>query len=141
MDNQILRFIAFFKFSFLSLSTAILVPILFQVLDRGTAALVNSLWFILYCLLLLYFVPKRSLDEKFIGVLSFIFLLFFALPIFFLRVYYWGENFSSLSLFGISSSYFHQGSRWVFLCLAIGLLIWEIKNLFAATKKRCKQRA
>ena len=99
---------------------AVCVIVFFKFIpDRQTAALIAGMGFIFLPGLFL-FLELRAAQKSKIHIMALcLFLVVSALPIFLLRVIYWGENFSTLTLFGIPATNLHQISNFIFLVVMI----------------------
>lgn len=111
--NQLLAFvlwifavIALFKFSSLFF------------IDKQVAALFTGAGFIVLPVLFLISELKNAKNKFYMVVLG-LFLICSALPIFFLRIFNWGVEFSSLNLFGIPASFMHQYSNYFYILMLL----------------------
>ena len=115
---------------------AICVIVFFKfITDRQVAALVAGLGFVIWPSLFLILELKSEQKNKIhIFALS-LFLIAAALPIFLLRVIYWGEDFSTLSLFGLPASSMHKYSNLFYLLVMISCFYhsWRLDRQMKAS--------
>lgn len=99
----------------------ILVPLLFMFIHNPrVAALFAGVLFLLVGVLTArqFFLTR----DKILGLMSFLFLGLFVLPIFIIRILDWNANFQALSFLGIPLSWLHAYSKWVYIALWIASL-------------------
>lgn len=101
--------------------------------EKKVAALLAGSLFLISPLAILFFEYRAQvLFKKFSSYGAMIFLALSAVPIFYLRVANWSEEFSSLSLFGLSGNQMHELSNKIFMlmlvCFVVDAFRIELKN-------------
>jgi hypothetical protein len=92
--------------------------------ERQIAAVVASFLFLSSTGSILFFELRRGQWQKrFCFWAALLFLILSIVPIMYLRLSHWGENFQSLSLFGIAGEQMHKFSNWLFMTLMVSLFI------------------
>lgn len=100
---------------FLSLWAGLVVVLFRLVQDRQTAAVIAGLGFILIPSYFSFFEVHRR-NKRHLVLLGG-FLLFSALPIFLMRLIYWGQPFGELMFLGVQMSYLHRLSNFLYLLM------------------------
>lgn len=109
----------------------VVVTLLFKLIpSKQIAGAIAGFGFVLWPTLFFIFELKQSLKDKIYMTVLAIFLLTNALPIFLLRVFNWGTDFSELNLLGIPAIRFHGISNVMYLVM-MGMSAW----LFFKNKK------
>ncbi len=85
--------------------------------SKQIAGAIAGFGFVLWPSLFFVFELKQPLKDKIYMTILAVFLLANALPIFLLRIFNWGTDFSELSLLGIPANRFHGVSNVVYLVM------------------------
>lgn len=103
----------------------VLVMTFFKVIpERKIAALSAGALFLLTPLVVLFFeYQAKALMKRMSSYGAAIFLLLSAIPIFYLRVANWSDDFTSLSLAGITGPELHQLSNKIFMLMLVCFLV------------------
>lgn len=103
----------------------VLVTAFFKIIpERKIAALCAGTLFLLTPVLVLFFEYRaKALMKRMSSYGALIFLLLSAMPIFYLRVTNWSEDFNSLSLAGIAGPELHQLSNKIFMLMLVCFLV------------------
>ena len=114
---------------FAHIMVVLLVTIIFQTIpERKIAALFAGGLFLLSPLLVLYFEFKSKVLLKRMSTYgALVFLAISAIPILYLRLANWSEEFGTLTLFGFSGVQLHQLSNKVFILMLVCFLVDAFK--------------
>jgi len=114
---------------FAHIMVVLLVTIFFQTIpERKIAALFAGGLFLLSPLLVLYFEFKSKVLLKRMSTYgALVFLVISAIPILYLRLANWSEEFGTLTLFGFSGVQLHQLSNKVFILMLVCFLVDAFK--------------
>ncbi len=105
-----------------------IVMLLFRLIpEKQVAAIFAGLGFIIWPSLFFTYEWNQKPKDKIYLIILAVFLLACALPIFILRIAYWGADFSSLNLFGIPAARFHATSNILYLLVMLMTLICYFK--------------
>jgi len=101
--------------------------------EKKVAALLAGSLFLISPVTVLFFEYKAQvLFKKFSSYGALIFFAFSAVPIFYLRLANWSEDFGSLSMFGLSGNQLHELSNKIFMlmlvCFVVDAFRIELKN-------------
>ncbi|MBC7420092.1 MAG: hypothetical protein H7328_05140 [Bdellovibrio sp.] len=110
---------------------AVCVIVFFKFIpDRQIAALLAGAGFIIWPSLFLFLELKSPNKSKIHVFALSLFLVAAALPIFLLRVIHWGEDFGSLTLFGLPAVNLHQTSNVFYLIVMVSCFYnsWVIER-------------
>jgi hypothetical protein len=110
----------------LSLWGGIVIAIFYFSDNRQVAAVFAGAGFILVPSVFLLFEARRSVKRHFCFLAAFLILA--AWPIFLMRLIYWGEAFSELSLIGVPMSLLHRLSSILFVMMIFSALYGEAKE-------------
>jgi hypothetical protein len=94
--------------------------------DKQVASVVAGMGFVLFPILFLVSELKGSKQVTHILVLS-VFLVFSALPIFFLRIFNWGSDFGSLEILGVSGNSLHKASSYLYMVMLLSSIYHFVK--------------
>lgn len=102
------------------------VVLLFKFIEiKKTAAIIAGLGFVILPIGIIYVEKQRAKLKSWLVVAGCLqFLLFFAIPIFLLRVIYWESAFDQIYFFGLPASALHRYSNASYLIL-VGILSFK----------------
>lgn len=108
---------------------AVIVIFLFKFIEaRKVAAAIAGLGFVVLPSIFLFLELLKMQVQKLHVASLIIFLVLSAFPIFSLRLYYWSEDFSSLSVFGVSTTVMHNLSNKLYVLLLGSAIYHAYKN-------------
>lgn len=110
----------------LFLWAGIVVAIFYFSDNRQVAAVFAGAGFILVPSVFLLFEVRRPVKRHFCFLAAFLILA--AWPIFLMRLIYWGETFSELSLAGVPMSLLHRLSSLLYVMMILSALYGEAKK-------------
>ena len=97
-----------------------IVTMLFKFIpSKQVAGVIAGFGFVLWPTVFLVFELRQTLKDKIYITILTVFLIANALPIFLLRIFNWGADFSELSLFGIPAARFHGASNVMYLMMML----------------------
>jgi hypothetical protein len=99
--------------------------------ERQVAAAIAGSGFIILPTFCLMQELRTRRNRVYLGTLI-IFLVFSALPIFLLRIFNWGVDFNTLSLFGVEAQTMHKYSNYLYMLmvLACGYQFYLVKRSY-----------
>jgi hypothetical protein len=119
----------------MQIAVVLLVAIVFQAVENHqVAGVIAGILFIgipTY-ILIDHYRHTRSLEGPLILAIG-LFEAAFAFPMLFMRVKHWGEDFATLTIWGISGELFHSISTWGYLLMVIATIyemvrIWGVRS-------------
>ena len=128
--------ITYFKQTLFLILWIFVVILLFKFIsDRQIAALAAGLGFLLLPAFILGLQIVNNKPRSWIVIIGCLqFLIFFAMPIFFLRVFNWGTAFNDLFFLGISASDLHRYSNASYFVL-VGVMFFKSFNEWRNKKR------
>ena len=107
----------------------VVVTLLFKFIpSKQIAGAIAGFGFVLWPTLFFILELKQPLRDKIYMTILAVFLLANALPIFLLRIFNWGTEFSELSLLGIPANRFHGVSNVLYLVMMLTSAWLYFKN-------------
>ena len=113
-----------YRFEFFIMAIWIIAVIMFFKLipDKQITSLFTGLGFVLIPTVFLVLEFKKAKAARSHVIILSVFLLFSALPIFISRIVYWGQDFSTLSVLGISLESLHKYSNALYILMMLSAL-------------------